>query len=117
MFHQSQFHGMIHGFKTIPKGDEYLLQLAIGPVSVSIDASSRMFDKVQGDMIYYDPYCSSHDTRLNQSWWLAMELMNMDANIIFAKIHTELIGAIMAISKWPVIKTIIVASQQMLCTQ
>lgn len=51
----------ISGFKRIPRGDEAKLTEAIatvGPISISIDASSRNFDLYRSG-IYYDPSCSS----------------------------------------------------------
>lgn len=62
--------GMIHKFKTIPQGNEYLLQKAIatvGPISVSMDASSDLFTHFYGDTIYRDQNCGSDSLKLDHA--------------------------------------------------
>lgn len=59
----------ISGFKRIPTGNEEKLQEAlatIGPISVSIDASSSNFDFYSSG-IYTDPFCKSSSYLLDHS--------------------------------------------------
>lgn len=60
---------MISTFKRIPSGDEEKLKEAIatiGPISVSIDASSNNFDHYRSG-IYSDPDCQSSSSSLDHS--------------------------------------------------